>query len=210
MIMYKLVLIDRLPAPSASPGLISPVSQSVTGVPDQHLSHNSTEAASKTEPVIATEAAAATDDGDSKELQTKIQDLTDIDSVLSTVPENLQQKSKAILLYLIRANIRVEPDAYRLIYEGDITGSPLSNLLRWTLDASRAFDRPWDQMHFFRLLTNLAVPKSLFGLGKYKLAPVAAKPYLIAVNKRMAESSGGDDNNEEMNGSARNQWRALF
>ncbi len=112
---------------------------------------------------------------------------SDIDSIVSAAPKETRHKYKAILAYLINAKTRAKQDSYRIIYsEGGVIGSPLQNLLRWTVSPDRGEDRPWDQMRFFRLLTDLGVPKSLYGAGKYKLAKVASKPIPVAIVRKGA------------------------
>ncbi len=99
-----------------------------------------------------------------------------------------------------------------MVYEGGVIGSPLSSLLSWTVSSERDEDRPWDQMRFFRLLTDMGVPKSLYGEGKYKLANVASKPIPIAVVKKRLlpqtdrENGGGDPTNDP----PEKRWKHLF
>ncbi|MCP4708269.1 MAG: hypothetical protein GY869_06570 [Planctomycetes bacterium] len=85
---------------------------------------------------------------------------------------------------MINAKTRAERDSYRIIYEGGVIGSPLQNLLHWTVSPDGGEDRPWDQMRFFWFLTDLGVPKSLYRAGKYKLANVASKPNPVAIVRR--------------------------
>ncbi len=89
----------------------------------------------------------ANDDQQNEPLQEnaeKILTSMDVDSVTKSIPTEFQQKSKAILIYLVQAGVQVELDSFRIIYQGGIIGSALADLLTWTTDSSRSLDRPWD------------------------------------------------------------------
>ncbi len=88
-----------------------------------------------------------------------------VDDILMTIPRELVHKCKAILAYLINAKVQVQRDGYRMVYDGGVIGSPLQDLLRWTVSGDRGEERPWDQMRFFRTLTELKVVRSIFGQG---------------------------------------------
>ncbi len=144
----------------------------------------------------------------------------DVDSIIHAIPKELQHKCKAILAYLINAGVDHEQgkNDYKIVYEGGVIRSPLPELLRWTISPNRNKERPWDQMRFFRILTDLGIPKSLYGKGKYKLANVASKLVPIAIvkkNKRknngttdgaFAAPSAADDNDTP----PEKRWKRLF
>ncbi len=134
----------------------------------------------------------------------------DIGTVLSSIPVNLQHKAKAILVYLTKSNREVIPNSYRVVYEGGVIGSPLPKLLLWTISNDRKEDRSWDQFRFFRLLTDLAVPKSLFGSGKYKLANVSSKPVPIAIVKKRANNDNLSETVADQNAPLEKRWKKLF
>ncbi len=127
--------------------------------------------------------------------------LVEVNSVMDSVWKESEHKSKAILLYLAKNNVQYDPQSNRIVYEGGVIGSPLPDLLWWTVGSDRD-DRPWDQFRFFRLLTNIAVPKSLYGPGKYKLAKATSTPYPVAVKRRHID--------RDSNAVLHKQWKSLF
>ncbi len=62
-------------------------------------------------------------------------------------------------------------------------------------------------MRFFHLLTDLAVPKSLFGLGNYRLAKAAARPYPFAVKRGSQTQQPEGDEDTEI---PEKRWKTLF
>ncbi len=137
---------------------------------------------------------------------------TQVGEVLTSVQNENKHKSKAILLYLSKNNTQYDPETNRIIYDGGIIGSPLPDLLWWTVSPDRD-DRPWDQFRFFRLLTDISIPKSLYGPGKFRLANAMSRPHPIAIKKRRFENiSGGNDKygNSDQIVVKENRWRSLF
>ncbi len=133
-----------------------------------------------------------------------------VDDILSTAPRELNHKCKAILAYLINAEAKVQQDSYRMVYDGGVIGSPLPDLLRWSVSDDRDEERPWDQMRFFKILMGLNVPKSIYGRGKYKLANVASKPVPIAVvKKRQISANFNNDKNEGADVLQEKRWKHL-
>ncbi len=131
----------------------------------------------------------------------------DMENMLSAAPPELLHKCKAILAYLIKAEVRVQRDSHRMVYEGGMIGSPLPNLLQWTVSSDRGEERPWDQIRFFRLLTDLDVAKSLYGQGKYKLANIASRPVPVAIVKRKRRQ---DKSSKTDDSPAEKRWKHLF
>ncbi len=215
MITYKLIPIDQLPVVHAKQMDNSSVQHaaSSSGEKESISSPELSEPNDSTEQHAASMLSASDSEPKESELlqspppppppdNREILKSTDIDSILSSLPQQLQEKSKVILAYLIRAGVQIELGSKRIIYENEVVGSPLPNLLHWTTESKRTLDRPWDQMRFFRLLADLSIPKSLFGTGKYRLAQVAAKPYPIAVKRSKAAISSNE--------LPEKRWKALF
>ncbi len=231
MIVYKLVPVDQLPIASSNVNQAKPMQDSTSQpdltslAPTNDVESAKSDVVSEVAGQMPLSSATASSSGngqqsgsgeqsgslamgtDSNRNNDAVLKPSDIDLLISSIPKEQQQKSKAILAYLINAGVRVEPDTNRVIYEGGVIGSPLPDLLHWTIESKFNFDRPWDQMRFFRLLTDHAIPKSLFGAGKYRLANVASRPYPIAVKRWRPAADNGEKNSNQP---PEKRWKSLF